>query len=144
MTLGGEVEAGRDVFGKSLSRLSGLVRYGGVEHTRDYDSPDEETEAGDQSDHGTELFVDVGVNANKLRIDLEKGLPITTTKIAYGPHLGFGARRAVSEKNDLGVRIEFDQNVDGHALLGARMVDYRRSEERRVGKECRSRWSPYH
>src|SRR5258708_34709510 len=23
-------------------------------------------------------------------------------------------------------------------------VDFRRSEERRVGKECRSRWSPYH
>ena len=23
-------------------------------------------------------------------------------------------------------------------------MDYRRSEERRVGKECRSRWSPYH
>ena len=23
-------------------------------------------------------------------------------------------------------------------------VDYDRSEERRVGKECRSRWSPYH
>src|SRR5687767_15349534 len=23
-------------------------------------------------------------------------------------------------------------------------VDCRRSEERRVGKECRSRWSPYH
>ena len=23
-------------------------------------------------------------------------------------------------------------------------VLYRRSEERRVGKECRSRWSPYH
>ena len=22
--------------------------------------------------------------------------------------------------------------------------DYARSEERRVGKECRSRWSPYH
>ena len=25
-----------------------------------------------------------------------------------------------------------------------RMNDYVRSEERRVGKECRSRWSPYH
>src|SRR5690242_16432641 len=25
-----------------------------------------------------------------------------------------------------------------------RMVDFLRSEERRVGKECRSRWSPYH
>ena len=23
-------------------------------------------------------------------------------------------------------------------------IDYYRSEERRVGKECRSRWSPYH
>ena len=23
-------------------------------------------------------------------------------------------------------------------------VDFIRSEERRVGKECRSRWSPYH
>ena len=23
-------------------------------------------------------------------------------------------------------------------------IDYDRSEERRVGKECRSRWSPYH
>src|SRR3712207_5716217 len=27
--------------------------------------------------------------------------------------------------------------IDGHDVLG-------RSEERRVGKECRSRWSPYH
>ena len=28
---------------------------------------------------------------------------------------------------------------------GADAVDYKlRSEERRVGKECRSRWSPYH
>ena len=24
------------------------------------------------------------------------------------------------------------------------VADYKRSEERRVGKECRSRWSPYH
>src|SRR2546422_6234991 len=27
---------------------------------------------------------------------------------------------------------------------GARIVNPLRSEERRVGKECRSRWSPYH
>ena len=26
----------------------------------------------------------------------------------------------------------------------SRKVIHRRSEERRVGKECRSRWSPYH
>src|SRR3712207_9386554 len=29
----------------------------------------------------------------------------------------------------------------GELVVG---VPYRRSEERRVGKECRSRWSPYH
>ena len=28
--------------------------------------------------------------------------------------------------------------------LAAVPFDERRSEERRVGKECRSRWSPYH
>ena len=27
---------------------------------------------------------------------------------------------------------------------GKYVVTYKRSEERRVGKECRSRWSPYH
>ena len=27
---------------------------------------------------------------------------------------------------------------------GISIEDIRRSEERRVGKECRSRWSPYH
>src|SRR2546426_8107862 len=28
--------------------------------------------------------------------------------------------------------------------LDAEPLPFRRSEERRVGKECRSRWSPYH
>ena len=39
-----------------------------------------------------------------------------------------------------------DQAV--HALTNVDLTLYRgetlRSEERRVGKECRSRWSPYH
>src|SRR3712207_9144851 len=30
------------------------------------------------------------------------------------------------------------------ASLEELLIDYERSEERRVGKECRSRWSPYH
>ena len=29
-------------------------------------------------------------------------------------------------------------------VMGNAMMDRIRSEERRVGKECRSRWSPYH
>ena len=36
--------------------------------------------------------------------------------------------------------VEFVRSVDE---LLSRAVDLR-SEERRVGKECRSRWSPYH
>ena len=34
----------------------------------------------------------------------------------------------------------FERDEDGIILKGA----FARSEERRVGKECRSRWSPYH
>src|SRR2546430_15234999 len=32
----------------------------------------------------------------------------------------------------------------GRAMIGDFGQSYFRSEERRVGKECRSRWSPYH
>src|ERR1039458_95828 len=38
---------------------------------------------------------------------------------------------------------EYQKLVAQIRLLGKRM-DAARSEERRVGKECRSRWSPYH
>src|SRR2546430_13685974 len=37
--------------------------------------------------------------------------------------------------------------LGGTGFIGPHMVAHsiaRRSEERRVGKECRSRWSPYH
>ena len=41
-------------------------------------------------------------------------------------------------------RDELKQEIpEINALLGTNEVE-RRSEERRVGKECRSRWSPYH
>ena len=35
-------------------------------------------------------------------------------------------------------------NSIGSRFTGLDMKDLIRSEERRVGKECRSRWSPYH
>ena len=40
-----------------------------------------------------------------------------------------------------------DQEVTGHlakSQLKEMTIQQLRSEERRVGKECRSRWSPYH
>ena len=39
---------------------------------------------------------------------------------------------------------EFIQRISGYRTLGKRSSFLLRSEERRVGKECRSRWSPYH
>ena len=40
----------------------------------------------------------------------------------------------------------FNYSVFDIVLMGrtAGLSTFRRSEERRVGKECRSRWSPYH
>ena len=39
------------------------------------------------------------------------------------------------------VWVQCDMTEEGHLVFTA---DSDRSEERRVGKECRSRWSPYH
>ena len=44
-----------------------------------------------------------------------------------------------------GVIIEVDRSNLGMDGTGAvEVLNLKRSEERRVGKECRSRWSPYH
>jgi hypothetical protein len=127
VTVGGEVLAGRDVFSQSFTRLSAFVRYGGTQRTRDYSSEDDSTDDDSTPDNGpagTELFVDAGANANRVITNLEVGIPITTSKVQFCPHFAIGARRAVSDNNDLGVRVEDDQ-VDGHNLLGVRPVDYR-------------------
>src|SRR3990167_231940 len=36
------------------------------------------------------------------------------------------------------------REIDALGGIMGRVADETRSEERRVGKECRSRWSPYH
>ena len=124
LTIGGEVLGGRDFDGKSFSRLSGFVRYGGDERTRDDDSLNEDSYGGGPDAHGAEVFVDAGMNVNQVRVSLQPTIPATTSKWGFDPHIGVGARRAVSANNDLGVRVEADQ-VDGHSLLGVRAIDYR-------------------
>ena len=55
--------------------------------------------------------------------------------VAFGP----GASKAVARLGEYGAR-----TVYVHEDPAFRDVLAQRSEERRVGKECRSRWSPYH
>ena len=38
----------------------------------------------------------------------------------------------------------YDTKEEQVAALKRHLTFFNRSEERRVGKECRSRWSPYH
>ena len=54
--------------------------------------------------------------------------------------------RVVSDKMEKSFVVAIERKVK-HPLYGKfirRTTKHRRSEERRVGKECRSRWSPYH
>ena len=43
-----------------------------------------------------------------------------------------------------GLVLAQDDEEEGSYLSTQLVDEVRRSEERRVGKECRSRWSPYH
>ena len=63
------------------------------------------------------------------------------------------ARRSYEERNkdkrkqasgNFGTMIPRDLFDEINAFLKERNMTKVRSEERRVGKECRSRWSPYH
>ena len=60
----------------------------------------------------------------------------------FGSFIGFSAGLALLTKSQFP-----DVNPTQYAFLGplvGALTRRSRSEERRVGKECRSRWSPYH
>jgi hypothetical protein len=120
--VGAEIDAGRDVFGAHYTRLSGFLRFGDGLRSAYPESADD-ADAGAREER-SELFVDVGVNANKVLVDILNTEPRYSTGLSVGPDLGFGARRAITENQDLGVRLE-GLGVRDHALLAARLVDYR-------------------
>src|SRR3712207_7792409 len=63
------------------------------------------------------------------------GVPFATAEMAYGTQVLWPDHC-----------VQGSRGADFHAGLadGVEQADMIRSEERRVGKECRSRWSPYH
>ena len=107
------------------------------------------------------------VPAQKYTSSIELDADVKILRVDEGGHL---LKMALTVRHwkficDLGERVSFDANgkviiaetdlgrgvlgvVDGQTPLGIETDEERkeriRSEERRVGKECRSRWSPYH
>src|SRR3712207_8008536 len=73
-------------------------------------------------------------------------LPICLFDVDGRSYLDFGAAWSLAglgysnERVRSAVAAEFGRTTFGGLVSGIN----RRSEERRVGKECRSRWSPYH
>ena len=58
--------------------------------------------------------------------------------------LGFGTMRLPLLPGGTDADIDEAQVAEMVRYAVEHGVNYFRSEERRVGKECRSRWSPYH
>ena len=121
------IDAENEVLGRLAARIANIVRgKNKPEYTPHVDTGD---------------FVIV-INSEKVRVTGNK----ETDKIYYH-HTGYpgGLKSAsVKELREKDARLIIEKAVKGmlpHNTLGAEQL---RSEERRVGKECRSRWSPYH
>jgi hypothetical protein len=110
--------AGKDVFGHSYARISGSVDFAADVSGHSVDAGASGTDA------RTEVFVDVGANYSHVYNRISFSIPWAWTAFQTGYHYGIGARRRVSENNDLGVRAEFDM-VGGRSLISLRALDYR-------------------
>ena len=103
----------------------------------------------DQDGHFAENIIDESVDVEKI---VETQMMIEAVRNAIS--------RLNAEERDIIERLYFqDETVRSVARLKSithpalikkrnkileKLKKHRRSEERRVGKECRSRWSPYH
>ena len=120
--VGGEIDAGNDVFGKSFSRLAGFIRYDDPNAQSGLALFDTGHEAADSEQRG-QLFVGAGVSAFNQSVDLT-GLTPKTSSSQTNASFDVGARRAVTEHNDLGARIDVD-SFEGKSLIGVRLIDWR-------------------
>jgi hypothetical protein len=123
--VGADVYVGRDVFGESFARVAATVDVAAAA------SRGAASRMVDTLPTGTELFVDVGMHNSTVRKILADYIPDFSIPAEKNYHLGFGARRPVSEHSDLGIRLELDR-VDGNDLLSLRALDYRYRVNRKL------------
>src|SRR2546425_11453535 len=84
--------------------------------------------------------------ANPILVDVTADDTSDTLKqaLAAGMHLVLANKRPLTAHRKLYDELRALADARGRRLLHETTVGAGRSEERRVGKECRSRWSPYH
>lgn len=119
---GAEVNVGRDVFGEEFRRVGAFVRYtpGAMEP---FAGPIEPLP--NSATRNVDIFVDAGVNASEVKFNPSNaGVTPETKESSVGAHVGIGVRRALTERNDWGVRVEAD-DIDGVTAIGVRAIDYR-------------------
>ena len=89
--------------------------------------------------------------ANPYRSDVDPSLPGDCADMAYVLRAYYAWKNGLpfSYQNAMRTadrsRQDIRYSTEGNIVTGRRQIlNIVRSEERRVGKECRSRWSPYH
>lgn len=117
---GAEITAGRDVFGEDFGRIGGFVRLvpGEPEPGVGFQEP------GDDVRGRVHFFVDAGLSATRFKFDPSDKVTPKQKVSTTGPHVAVGVRGAVSQRSDIGTRLELD-NVDGRVMIGVRALDYR-------------------
>ena len=124
-TVGMELEGGKDVFGASFSRVSGFVRLnersaglsGLLADSLEGNAYSDETKRG-------EIFLGAGAIEYRLRTDLTTPATRSSGPRQTGAHFEVGARRFITDHQDLGTRLEVEE-IDGHSLVGVRLLDWR-------------------
>ncbi len=77
-----------------------------------------------------EVFFDVGAQTARISSKIaNRQAPIKTTD--SGLHVGIGARRGIGPRNDIGVRLEFDE-MGSDTILAVRPLDFRHNVSNRL------------
>ncbi|HEY6925500.1 MAG TPA: capsule assembly Wzi family protein [Steroidobacteraceae bacterium] len=124
MIVGGEFDSGKDSFGASFSRIAGFIRYDDLQSGLAAAISSLTESSGTPEEKLGEIFVDAGIHRYQVTVDLIDANHKVKDPQKDGYHFAIGARRAVSDHNDLGTRVEVE-NIEGHSLVGVRLVDYR-------------------
>src|SRR3712207_9410318 len=87
---------------------------------------------------------DAGPFFDRIQAEAEAGEgTVSVLGGVHGDFAGLAADGLLADLSDLATELQ-DRGFVAEYLEFGRFGTEQRSEERRVGKECRSRWSPYH